>query len=277
MRILGALIAALAGLWVAVLPVAVRADPRAPTTGECTVCHASPDIVNVSGPRPVPGLLVTDDRLNASVHADLSCTDCHSPLTNTLHPKNDRAATSCADCHSPEAGAVAAGAHGTPSALGPSPTCATCHTAHDVVPAAAPGFDEGVAARCAACHTRMSTHAFGSNPMGMETHLGRVDVATCDDCHEAHAVRPASDPASSVSPQHKLETCRRCHTNAPPNFRDIQIHVANGPLPGDLRLGIATLWMLGILIFTFAFFGWLTLLGIRHDWRQTQPSPEAER
>lgn len=280
MRRLGPLAALVLLAATLALPVAAHAQeagnpPPTPTEGECVVCHAVPEVV-VTGSVANPDLLVTREQVDASVHHDLACTDCHSPLTGTLHPANDRAPTSCQECHEDAATQYAAGAHGQVSEAGPRPTCTTCHTAHDVVATDTPGFDDQVALRCAACHSAMSDRAFGANPLGLETHLGRIDVATCDDCHEPHEVLPASDPNSSVSPRNKLATCRQCHQNAPPNFKDIEIHVASGPLPDDFKLRIATLWMLVILIFTFAFFGWLTILGIRHEWRHSRRGPGQE-
>ena len=39
-------------------------------------------------------------------------------------------------------------------------------------------------------------------------------VATCVSCHPAHAIRPPSDPASSVHPLRVAQTCATCHGNA---------------------------------------------------------------
>ena len=39
-------------------------------------------------------------------------------------------------------------------------------------------------------------------------------VATCASCHPAHAMRPPSDPTSSVHPLRVAELCGRCHANA---------------------------------------------------------------
>jgi hypothetical protein len=260
-------------LWLVALPASARAQtpdsdgmPAEVTDGECVVCHAQPDVV-------ATGDVVRDDLyvplavIQGSVHSDLGCTGCHSPLDATLHPDVDRAPKSCTWCHEEQAIEHRAGAHGSPSEEGSPPTCVTCHGAHAVTKAEGTDFAEQLAERCAECHAAMSERGFGSNPLGMETHLGRADVATCDDCHEPHRVLPPDDPKSSVHPSNKLATCRGCHEDAGPNFKEIQIHVASGPLPEDVRLRLATLWMLGILIFTFAFFGWLTLLGIRHEWR----------
>ncbi len=40
---------------------------------------------------------------------------------------------------------------------------------------------------------------------------GDERVATCVDCHPAHAVKPPSDPTSSVHPLNVAETCSTCH------------------------------------------------------------------
>jgi len=44
--------------------------------------------------------------------------------------------------------------------------------------------------------------------------LGDPKVATCASCHPAHAIRPPSDPQSSVHPLHVADTCGRCHADA---------------------------------------------------------------
>ncbi len=44
--------------------------------------------------------------------------------------------------------------------------------------------------------------------------LGDPKVATCSSCHTAHAIRPPSDPRSSVYPLRVAETCGSCHADA---------------------------------------------------------------
>jgi transposase-like protein len=44
--------------------------------------------------------------------------------------------------------------------------------------------------------------------------LGDPKVATCASCHPPHAIRPRSDPKSSVHPAHVADTCARCHADA---------------------------------------------------------------
>jgi predicted CXXCH cytochrome family protein len=44
--------------------------------------------------------------------------------------------------------------------------------------------------------------------------LSDPKVATCASCHPAHAIKPKSDPASTVHPLHVADTCGRCHADA---------------------------------------------------------------
>jgi len=44
--------------------------------------------------------------------------------------------------------------------------------------------------------------------------LGDDKVATCADCHTAHAIKPPSDPRSSVHPLRVADTCGSCHADA---------------------------------------------------------------
>jgi hypothetical protein len=214
-----------------------------------------------------PGLYVTLEQLHASAHVSFACTTCHSALDATMHAKKDAALASCARCHPKQAELFADGAHaGSP--LGVDITCVTCHGNHSVRPAGTPAFHAAMTERCSSCHNEMGERFFGGNPFGMQTHLGRTDVATCWDCHRAHLVEHVSDPRSPVSRANILSTCRRCHTNAPPNFAGIAVHVASSPLPDDPRLRAATLYMLLILVGTFGFFGYHTALQIRHELRR---------
>jgi hypothetical protein len=44
--------------------------------------------------------------------------------------------------------------------------------------------------------------------------LNDPKVAVCTSCHPAHAIRPRSDPGSTVHPLKVAETCARCHADA---------------------------------------------------------------
>jgi hypothetical protein len=53
---------------------------------------------------------------------------------------------------------------------------------------------------------------------------GYVETARCWDCHGAHDVRPASDPASPINKANLVTTCGRCHAGANLSFVQYQPH-----------------------------------------------------
>jgi nitrate/TMAO reductase-like tetraheme cytochrome c subunit len=237
------------------------------TAGECIGCHALPDIVIADDGEYRPDIYVPPDDVMGSVHTGFACTECHSSLKATMHDRRDVARDSCATCHERQHDEYEAGYHGT-SGEGPRPTCITCHGSHRVQDANTREFVHRASEQCARCHEQMNERFLGGNAFGMETHLAGADVATCADCHGYHTVLPTEDPGSPVNEANILSTCRRCHANAPANFVDVQMHLAEAPIPEDPRLRIVTIYMLTLLIGTFAFFGYLTVLGIRHEWRR---------
>jgi hypothetical protein len=236
-------------------------------SSECVGCHAIPEIQVADDGKYRPGLYVTPESIAGSMHAGFSCTECHSKLQATMHARRDAARESCGNCHEQQRADYEAGYHFTGEG-GPRPTCITCHGSHDVQNASTREFVHRASEQCARCHEQMNEAFIGGNPFGMDTHLAGVDVAACADCHGYHTVLPSEDPASPVNEANILTTCRQCHTNAPPNFVDVQMHVPEGPIPDDPRLRIITIYMLTLLIGTFGFFGYLTALGIRFEWRR---------
>lgn len=274
-RLIAAAVALLVHVLVqtAAMPIAGGQPSRAPFpdaplvgTAECTVCHARPDILASTG-SDRPGLLVRPEVIAASVHGDFGCVSCHSALTSSMHAKLDEAMGSCGGCHKQQASRLFEGGHGSLDAQ-PRLTCVTCHGFHEILDTRSDEFVDRMDRECSTCHTEMGERFYGGNPFGMETHRGRSDVATCWDCHRSHLVLPVEDPRSPVNPANILATCRTCHRDAPENFADIQVHVASSPLPEDPRLRAVTLYMLLILIGTFAFFGYHTLLQIKHELRR---------
>ena len=275
MRRLARIMPVVAALWIVWIPGPRRALADAPTFPpptptpapfDCAGCHEHPEIMTATGENR-PDLFVQHSTIAASVHSSFTCVSCHSQLTGSMHAKRDAARESCATCHTQEARMLADGAHAN-SKLMPALTCVSCHGNHAILPTDSPEFRTRMTEECSMCHTEMGKRFFGGNPFGMETHLGRSDVATCWDCHRAHMVLPVSDPRSPVNPANILSTCRRCHHNAPPNFADIEVHVASSPLPTDPRLRAVTLYMLLLLIGTFGFFGYHTVLQIQHELRK---------
>jgi len=95
---------------------------------------------------------------------------------------------------------------------------------------------------------------------GELTELGYGPAAECADCHGAHDIFAVDDPRSHVSPQNRVETCRRCHPYASANFARFDPHAdytdaARNPLIHGVYVAFMTL-----LISVFGFFGLHSLL-----------------
>jgi len=232
--------------------VFAASDPRSPINrfniaALCGRCHADPRIIgkyfatpsNAPGrtaalqfPTSVHGAALTRSGLVVSA----TCTDCHR--AHRVLPADSAASSvnranvpaTCGACHAGVARVFEASAHGATSAVGlPAPAehrrpvCTDCHSAHAIVRADRPQWQLSVVEECGNCHEQLYA-AFLETYHGKAARLGSGLAAKCSDCHTAHDMRPASDPASSVFPGNLATTCRKCHPGANVNFAKYYAH-----------------------------------------------------
>ena len=166
---------------------------------ECGLCHDSKDI-------------------SASIHAGVACTDCHAGVSQVPHgPMVSK--PDCGTCHADAAAAVGASLHATPRIAGAKgPGCLDCHgPGHRIQPLAR----NTVPATCQKCHAQKFVVQSGTAPRvsvtyresvhGRELARGSTKAAVCTDCHDAHRVRPANDPQSSIFKFNVPRVCGQCH------------------------------------------------------------------
>ncbi len=176
---------------------------------------------------------IADDNWNAAV-----CTDCHS--AHAAAPSGEpraKIAQTCSKCHAASYEQYLDSAHGQAQNTD-APTCTSCHGAHTQQCPHTPEFRINSPDMCADCHAdeaMMSKYDISSNVY--DTYVadfhGRTvalfqhqsphtptDMPVCYDCHGAHDAKSASDPDSWVHPENLLQTCTKCHTNAPEGFSD---------------------------------------------------------
>lgn len=159
---------------------------------------------------------------HGAVHAMIN----HGSPASPIHPT--RIAATCARCHaSPEiakqtgvrliqplaayqasvhARAVSAGKHAA--------HCASCHGAHDVLPASAPTSRVNhlkVPETCGTCHAGIA-RAFAASVHGEAAARGVREAPVCTDCHGEHRILAPSEPGSPVFASNVPKmTCGRCH------------------------------------------------------------------
>jgi len=161
-----------------------------------------------------------------------NCTSCHGSHKILPHtdPQSSTYRTNipgtCGSCHVGINQQYQAGVHGKAVAAGSTsaPVCTDCHTAHGIAEPTSADFRMQSTPICGSCHRdKFSTYrdTFHSQ-LGLLG--GYVETARCWDCHQAHDVRPASDPSSPIAPAHLVQTCGRCHAGANASFVQYQPH-----------------------------------------------------
>ncbi|MGE3958178.1 MAG: hypothetical protein AB7H96_15790 [Vicinamibacterales bacterium] len=231
-------------------PPARAQDPGAgrQPSGRCDTCHGMQNLAVRDAPQgPVRSFSVPLEAFHRSVHASLTCQQCHQDTAGYPHRLDQpRQPVSCdQDCHATGADGqpythaaiardVAVSVHVTddhPAAH--TSTCLTCHGSgnpHAIAPV------KGLApaarmATCVACHDdeeRMAragadTEAVASYRRSFHSKaitFGATSAAVCQDCHTAHRVLPASDARSSIAAAALPATCGQsaCHPGARANF-----------------------------------------------------------
>ena len=172
------------------------------------------------------------------------CADCHGkhdirPRTDvSSRVYRDRIPETCGGCHAGIRDQYATSVHA--AALkrhdARAPVCIDCHTTHAIQRADTDAWRLSVTAECGTCHAGV-VDSFRRTFHGKVTELGFARVAACADCHGAHGILPASNPASMVSKARLVGTCGRCHPGANDRFVQYDPH----PNPGDYRRS-AVLW-----------------------------------
>jgi cytochrome b subunit of formate dehydrogenase len=196
-----------------------------------------------AAPRPIPSAatqpatLSTDvAALKQSVHAELSCSDCH-PGASEKQDSVVANETRCAPCHESAARKVERSAHasGVIGGRSPAAVCVACHGAHDVAAVTDPpatGGSHGMQFRCVTCHRNPEAGLqYGIDPTKRvqqyfeTTHAraviedGLVGAPDCLDCHgTGHLITGADHADSPTNPRRIAETCGRCHVGALEEF-----------------------------------------------------------
>ncbi|MGE5347462.1 MAG: cytochrome c3 family protein, partial [Acidithiobacillales bacterium] len=254
-------------------------DPKSRTNhfnvpATCLMCHGNPEIVPEApgvARGGAPSQFVDSihgtalERIGLSVAPN--CASCHGAhqIRGPSDPKSRVARMNipetCGRCHAKILTQFETGVHyralmsGNPRA----PVCIDCHSAHGIKTPETVAWKVGVIKECGTCHVDL-IETYRDTYHGQVTELGFARVATCADCHGAHAIYAPSDPASSVSKQNLLSTCRKCHPSATANFAKYDPHADYKNRRRSPLLYYTARFMKWLLIGVFSFFGVHTLL-----------------
>jgi predicted CXXCH cytochrome family protein len=202
----------------------IHAEPL--TNKDCLECHADPKLTrSVAGKEQ--SLTVDTNRLMRSVHAGLSCTDCHS-IKELPHDER-LPAPKCGSCHEDVAKQYATSIHGVSQSMGASGAakCSDCHGSHDILPVkhgSSPVFKLNLPGTCARCHNNpgLTSEYQMKYPQAAAQYmesihgrallkLGLIVAPSCNDCHGVHNIRRSVDRDSPINHSNIANTCGKCH------------------------------------------------------------------
>jgi len=200
---------------------------------ECAACHKGATLRHA---RTLPKVdcggchraqrKVLDDGVHRSVAGggSAACIACHGAHSVRRPAGSDRAL--CARCHAAQVADYQASVHGVALAHGDSDasTCRDCHGATHALRAhtdsLATTSRDRLDETCARCHAnrQLMLKRKITIPEAVQLFRGSVhgrsrkwNAARCNDCHESHRLRRATDPTSSINRANIPATCGKCH------------------------------------------------------------------
>jgi predicted CXXCH cytochrome family protein len=209
----------------------------------CTDCHNAHATTAVAGGRTVAGekqyclgchnhnismvmknsetalLKVDMKELDTSVHAKLSCFDCHFGFSSTEHPKRNfksvrefslASADTCRRCHFDKYSKTLDSIHYSMLSQGNlnAPVCTDCHGSHAVTHSKTAKIQ--ITHTCEKCHGDIYRIYAKSVHGKALLNNGNGDVPICSDCHSAHSIQ---DPRTMAYRENVPEMCGHCHAN----------------------------------------------------------------
>ncbi|MFZ5518919.1 MAG: cytochrome c3 family protein [Candidatus Zhuqueibacterota bacterium] len=195
---------------------------------DCMECHSDKALTRLNEDGKEDSLFVHFEKFSNSVHAGLSCVDCHSAITELPHDEKLEK-PNCGNCHDDVTQEYMASVHGKSLAKGnlEAPECWSCHTSHYVFP-----IDDSLSTMfvlnqpeiCGECHSDPNIVKKFNIPISepaaaYKTSIhyrsaleeGNMQAAKCSDCHGAHNLQPSSNPVSLTNKFNIPRTCAQCH------------------------------------------------------------------
>lgn len=213
----------------------------------CLNCHANPDLKKITATGEEKSLYVDVDNFEHSIHKTkrIACAKCHVNMDHNNSPVCiNSGPVDCSICHAEQVKLFNESTHGMLVAKNDpnAPNCKDCHGDHDILPRTdteSPIFARNIPELCAKCHRegqkaalrykgkeheiiahyKMSIHGKGLSESGL------MVSATCTNCHTAHSMLPANNPASSINRANVAKTCAACHLGIAEKFEK-SIHSA---------------------------------------------------
>ncbi len=225
--------------------------------------------------------------------AKASCEDCHSSHAFNVPPKGTSRRTSwhkeipatCGEkCHEDQHEDYIGSVHGEEvldKGNIKAAVCTDCHSAHGVANTSTDNFKLANVNTCGTCH-KEELKSYSDTYHGQVNRLGYTYTARCVDCHESHGIKAVDDPRSKVNEKNRLKTCQKCHNDKKPGMREATAgfvsfapHANGHDFEKYPQMWIAEKFMIGLLIFVFAFFWAHSGLWYYREWQDRKAGKAA--
>jgi hypothetical protein len=217
-----------------VLPAAGGQARQADESGasrKCLLCHGKKGIVKTFLNEETVEAYVNPEKIRASVHNFLTCSECHSGFSAESHPSGQyksrdqyrlRSSSICRRCHSADKIKNKA-VHATllkKEKLGVTPVCTNCHNAHSVTAASGGKIFSNEKQYCQSCHQHELSMKFRNEErMSLRVDLAALDSSAhgklrCSDCHYGYSSEEHPEKRFRSRREYVIassESCRRCH------------------------------------------------------------------
>lgn len=222
----------------------------------CADCHSKPEVLKAlhlkgNGPVSLYHNSVHAKKIESDSESEApTCSSCHNAhlvlrITDPECPTSKiNLPKTCGKCHEESYEKYSESIHWESLLRGhfENPGCNDCHGEHNIL---SPKESDALTNKlnlssqiCQNCHASkvlMARHGLDAERMssyqrsyhGLSVLKGSTDAATCNSCHETHAIKSSLDTASSVHVNHLVETCGKCHNNVTSEFVKIDMHPVN--------------------------------------------------
>ena len=201
----------------------------------CFDCHKDEALSKEGAGGKEVSLHVSEADFKTSVHGKLSCSNCHTQITDDTHAaggKQVRGHVACGVCHAKVDREYRQSLHAKAimKETERAAYCYDCHGKHTIFSSRdskSAVHLSNVAKTCNRCHSDkdfVKAHALGAGLTPGELFKGSIHgqsgEVTCTSCHGSHAVRSLLDPKSSIFRSNIPQTCGVCHAEITEQFVD---------------------------------------------------------
>ncbi len=267
-------------------------DEYLPLTVGCIECHQKNLEEQKGKPDPkherLSVVMKQVDSYMHSVHAqpniadqsktNATCHDCHDAHNIGKLGSESRAdhrlknPEVCGKCHEEQKQAYQTSIHGKEvleNKNSDAAVCSDCHTTHNISSTDKDKTKLNITKNCGSCHDK-SLKTYLSSYHGQVSRLGYAHTAKCFDCHGSHDLKKVDDPTSKVHLDNRLETCNKCHDDAPEGFLSFNAHGDASNFENYPFIYLTTKFMEWLIIGVFLFFWTHVILWGYREFRDRQ-------